>query len=205
MDSLSSRGCGSPRHPGENGERENDGAEKVEGEREGWGRERVAGKETERDEKEETGLESFGVDDEERGRERIRERGSGSCSGKTPPAASDLRSGDVTPVGDARTSDPSIGDCGGQDNGQQKDKNRRLRRHAPLKHRVIRGGVKASFVGPNVEALPVWGALDAIAGSALLVDCRTPAQWRAEDYRPTAQVGLCGIARFDFSSLFATT
>ena len=48
--------------------------------------------------------------------------------------------------------------------------------------------MKASYVGPNVEALPVWGALDAIAGSSLLVDCRTPAQWRADEYRPTAQV-----------------
>lgn len=48
--------------------------------------------------------------------------------------------------------------------------------------------MKASYVGANVEALPVWGALDAIAGSSLLVDCRTPAQWRADEYRPTAQV-----------------
>lgn len=48
--------------------------------------------------------------------------------------------------------------------------------------------MKASFVGDNVQALPVWGALDAIAGTSLLVDCRTPAQWRPEEYRPTAQV-----------------
>lgn len=53
--------------------------------------------------------------------------------------------------------------------------------------------MKASFVGPNVEGLPVWGALDAIAGSSLLVDCRTPAQWRAEIYPPTEQVML-GVA-----------
>lgn len=62
------------------------------------------------------------------------------------------------------------------------------RRRRPPHHRTIRGGVKASYVGPNVKALPVWGALDAIAGSSLLVDCRTPAQWRADEYRPTAQV-----------------
>lgn len=55
--------------------------------------------------------------------------------------------------------------------------------------------MKASYVGPNVEALPVWGALDAIAGSSLLVDCRTPAQWRADEYRPTAQVGASRVLR----------
>ncbi|CAM9998277.1 unnamed protein product [Ectocarpus fasciculatus] len=72
---------------------------------------------------------------------------------------------------------------------RRKDGDPRQRR----RHRVIRGNVKASFVGPNVEGLPVWGALDAIAGSSLLVDCRTPAQWRAEAYPPTEQVML-GVA-----------
>lgn len=56
------------------------------------------------------------------------------------------------------------------------------------RHRVIRGAVRASLVGRNVEALPVWGGLDAVAGSALLVDCRTPAQWRADGFQPTPQV-----------------
>ena len=54
--------------------------------------------------------------------------------------------------------------------------------------RVIRGTVRASHVGVNVEALPVWGGLDAVAGSSLLVDCRTPAQWRADGFKPTPQV-----------------
>lgn len=54
--------------------------------------------------------------------------------------------------------------------------------------RTIRGGVKASFVGVNVDALRVWGGLDAIAGSSLLVDCKTPSQWKAEEFRPTGQV-----------------
>ncbi|CAM9183903.1 unnamed protein product, partial [Hapterophycus canaliculatus] len=74
------------------------------------------------------------------------------------------------------------------------DQQRTRRRHMKGQHGVIRGGVKASFVGPNVQALPVWGALDAIAGSSLLVDCRTPAQWRPEEYRPTGQE-LWGAAR----------
>lgn len=73
------------------------------------------------------------------------------------------------------------------DDGSGEDERRRSRRR-PGQHRVIRGVVKASYVGPNVEALPIWGALDAIAGSSLLVDCRTPAQWRADEYQPTAQV-----------------
>lgn len=55
-------------------------------------------------------------------------------------------------------------------------------------HRVIRGWIKASLVGANVEELPVWGGLDAMAGSSLLVDCRTPAQWRAEKFPPSEQV-----------------
>lgn len=52
----------------------------------------------------------------------------------------------------------------------------------------VGGGVKASFLGRNVESLPVWGGLEWKMGSTLLVDCRTPAQWRAEDFRPSAEV-----------------
>ncbi|CAN0112369.1 unnamed protein product, partial [Laminaria digitata] len=62
------------------------------------------------------------------------------------------------------------------------------------RRRAIRGAVKASHVGVNVEALPVWGGLDAVAGSSLLVDCRTPAQWRADGFQPTPQE-LWGPAR----------
>lgn len=77
-------------------------------------------------------------------------------------------------------------DDGSGEESRRRDNSRR--RQLSQQHRVVRGGVKVSFVGPNVEALPVWGALDAIAGSTLLVDCRTPAQWRAGEHRPTAQV-----------------
>lgn len=43
-------------------------------------------------------------------------------------------------------------------------------------------------MGANVEALPVWGGLEGLVGSSLLVDCRTPAQWRVEEFRPTEEV-----------------
>lgn len=59
--------------------------------------------------------------------------------------------------------------------------------------RGVAGNVKASFVGANVEELPVWGGLDWIAGTALLVDCRTPEQWRTEQFQPTAPVSFRGI------------
>lgn len=91
-------------------------------------------------------------------------------------------------------------DGSGEDD--RRTENSRRQRRRPRQHRVIRGGVKASYVGPNVETLPVWGALDAIAGSSLLVDCRTPAQWRPHEYRPTAQVGFrtCRITSAVFRS-----
>lgn len=54
--------------------------------------------------------------------------------------------------------------------------------------RRVGGGVKASFLGGNVESLPVWGGLDLIAGSTLLVDCKTPGQWRTEEFRPMDEV-----------------
>lgn len=38
----------------------------------------------------------------------------------------------------------------------------------------------------------MWGGLDWIAGTDLLVDCRTPEQWRAEHFQPTAPVGFLG-------------
>lgn len=53
---------------------------------------------------------------------------------------------------------------------------------------VVRGSVKASFVGANIWALPVWGGLSPIAGTSLLVECRTPAQWQSQEFRPTEQV-----------------
>lgn len=53
---------------------------------------------------------------------------------------------------------------------------------------VVRGSVKASFVDANIWALPVWGGLSPIAGTSLLVECRTPAQWQAQHFRPTEQV-----------------
>ena len=53
---------------------------------------------------------------------------------------------------------------------------------------AVRAGVKASFIGANVRALPVWGGLGLIAGTSLLVECRTPAQWQPQKFRPTGQV-----------------
>lgn len=55
----------------------------------------------------------------------------------------------------------------------------------------VRGSVKASFVGANIWALPVWGGLYSIAGTSLLVECRTPAQWQARRFLPTEQVVNC--------------
>lgn len=53
--------------------------------------------------------------------------------------------------------------------------------------RVV-GAVKASFLGQNVEALPVWGGLDRIAGTTLLVECKTRGQWRPDLFPPTEKV-----------------
>ncbi|CAN0023331.1 unnamed protein product, partial [Ectocarpus sp. 12 AP-2014] len=126
-------------------------------------------------------------------RQAGKEEGSSGGGGIEEGGRNDVSNGGGLPVG--TTSLPSVhpvmpsGDINSQEE-RRKDGDRRQRR----RHRVIRGNVKASFVGPNVEGLPVWGALDAIAGSSLLVDCRTPAQWRAETYPPTEQE-LWGPAR----------
>lgn len=139
------------------------------------------------------GIESgHGEGDDNSGREReqegvggIREGNGASNSpsrrGDAAPTPSHDVSADALDPGAAWPADDGSGE------GNPRTDNRRWRPR-PQQHRVIRGGVKASYVGSNVEALPVWGALDAIAGSSLLVDCRTPAQWRADEYRPTAQV-----------------
>lgn len=156
--------------------------------------------------------ERAGVDESQ-----IEDRGGGGGDGtrrqdmrETRQGLSPLSNGAGHPVGAAAphpsvkpplsgmisNADAPLADDYGGENARRKDNNRR--RQLSRQHRAIRGGVKASFVGPNVEALPVWGALDAIAGSTLLLDCRTPAQWRPEEYRPTAQVGRrkccnCGL------------
>ncbi|CBJ25867.1 conserved unknown protein [Ectocarpus siliculosus] len=114
------------------------------------------------------------------------EKGSSGGGGREEGGRNDVSNGGRLPVGTASPSSVHpiipIGDINSQEE-RRKDGDRRQRR----RHRVIRGNVKASFVGQNVEGLPVWGALDAIAGSSLLVDCRTPAQWRAETFPPTQQ------------------
>ncbi|CAM9810654.1 unnamed protein product, partial [Ectocarpus sp. 4 AP-2014] len=114
------------------------------------------------------------------------EEGSNCGGGREEGGRNDVSNGGRLPVGTASPSSvhPVVptGDINSREE-RRKDSDRRQRR----RHRFIRGNVKASFVGPNVEGLPVWGALDAIAGSSLLVDCRTPAQWRAETYPPTEQ------------------
>ncbi|CAN0142687.1 unnamed protein product [Ectocarpus sp. 13 AM-2016] len=125
-------------------------------------------------------------------RQAEKEEGSSGGGGIEEGGRKDVSNGGGLPVGTASllSVHPVVpsGDINSQEE-RRKDGDRRQRR----RHRVIRGNVKASFVGPNVEGLPVWGALDAIAGSSLLVDCRTPAQWRAETYPPTEQVML-GVA-----------
>lgn len=125
-----------------------------------------------------------------RGRERKGKgglaKGNGEPSRAGPPVDTAPPPREDVPVNtvDSGTACP-IDDGSGE---ERRSESSRRRRRRPRHHRVVRGGVKASYVGPNVEALPVWGGLDAIAGSSLLVDCRTPAQWRADEYRPTAQV-----------------
>ncbi|CAB1110136.1 unnamed protein product [Ectocarpus sp. CCAP 1310/34] len=121
------------------------------------------------------------------------EEGSSGGGGIEEGGRNDVSNGRGLPVGTASLSSvhpviPTGGINSQEERGKDGDQRQRRR------HRVIRGNVKASFVGPNVEGLPVWGALDAIAGSSLLVDCRTPAQWRAETYPPTEQE-LWGAAR----------
>lgn len=62
-----------------------------------------------------------------------------------------------------------------------------LRPRMPLDGvRGVRGAIKASYLGRNVESLPVWGGLDGVQGATLLLDCRTPAQWRPRDF-PASQ------------------
>lgn len=189
------RGDVSPRHPG--GDSDSGGAE---------GEARAAReRRTEEGQGEGEGAVEVAKAGNRRGVERGDIKGDGSGRGREREGVGDLReengsSGsanhpvDAVPTPNeesaARPVDPGAAYSPDDDSGEEdhRTENSRRRRRRPLLHRVVRGGVKASYVGPNVEALPVWGALDAIAGSALLVDCRTPAQWRADEYRPTAKV-----------------
>eukprot|EP00752_Nemacystus_decipiens_P018220 g16349.t1 len=177
---------------GERGEGEDEGAAEEEADRDRQGRDDGDGK------------------DAGSGRDRDQERVGDPREGNDKPRGAVRRADTApTPIHDLSANSIDPGAACPADDGSGKGEscidNSRLRcRRPPRQHRSIRGGVKASYVGPNVEALPVWGALDAIAGSSLLVDCRTPAQWRADEYRPTAQE-LWGPARSGHRTLANST
>lgn len=113
-------------------------------------------------------------------------RGVSRCYGKGKPRAGGERRGkpgeesqqNERPQSDRNPVSVDTVGAGSEEGGQNKNR------------RVLRGRVKASYVGSNVEALPVWGGLDTIAGCSLLVECRTPAQWRAGEFQPSGQVSF---------------
>lgn len=174
-----------PRHPGgEHGREDSDGEARAAREKRG-----------ERGQGEGEGQAEAETDRNRQGVEGGDRKDDGSGRGSEREGVGGLRAGNAEssstrrPVETADAVDP--GAASPANDGSEEESrvdNSRQRRRRQRQHRVIRGGVKASYVGTNVEALPVWGALDAIAGSSLLVDCRTPAQWRADEHRPTAQV-----------------